>query len=477
MIQYWAITKNTFVQTIRQPLFGVMLFLTFAMLVISLPLSGWTMGNAGEGDYTASDQQMLENLGLSTLLLMGLITATFSASATISREIEDKTALTVVAKPVPRSVFVLGKFSGVSLAVTLAYYLGMVVFLMTVHHKVVSNASTPINWPVVVFGCVGLGLAIFIAGAGNFMFGWAFISSAAIALLVTLTAGFAAMSVVGLKWEIVPLTQTFGPDLIGTQLMLAILLIYLAVILMTAIAVAASTRVGQILTLLITLAILFAGSMHEYIITSMNDLATGGMGEAFGVKVLGWILPNLTVFYPLDALARNWDMPLSLVGMKFLYFACYTTAVLAIGIVLFQRRQIEAQGSSGSLPGTVSLLSGVGRIVVIITVIAAGIMLTQARTYNLTGLIAVAVMLISAALGWAIWSAFGSGKKWAFWTVFAIFGITFAAGLAVRFLPSNWTNALQFMQSGPGLLMLTIISGMVFAALLLPKTRHHFKSV
>ncbi|RKY23299.1 MAG: hypothetical protein DRP83_09450, partial [Planctomycetota bacterium] len=129
MIQFWSIAKNTFIQTIRQPIFGVMIFLTFVMLVLSLPMSGWTMGNAGSGDYEASDQQMLENLGLSTLLLMGLITAALSASATISREIEDKTALTVVSKPVSRAVFVLGKFAGVGLAITLMYYLGAAVFL------------------------------------------------------------------------------------------------------------------------------------------------------------------------------------------------------------------------------------------------------------------------------------------------------------------------------------------------------------
>lgn len=475
MIQFWAITKNTFVQTIRQPIFGVMIFLTFVMLVISLPLSGWTMGSAGEGDYTASDQQMLENLGLSSLLLMGMITAALSASATVSREIEDKTALTVVAKPVPRGVFIVGKFSGVAMAVTMAYYLGMVVFLMTVQHKVVSNASTPINWPVVVFGCVAFTLGIFIAGAGNFLFGWAFISSAAITMLITLTAGLAAMSIVSLDWEFVSITETFGPGGIRLQLLVAMFLIYLAVILLAAVAVTASTRVGQILTLLITLAVLVAGSMHEWLISSMNHLATAGRGEALGAELLGWVLPNLTVFYPLDALARGWDVPASLVGLKFLYFACYTAAILAVGIVLFQRRQIEAQGSSGSMPGTVSLLSGVGRIIAIIVAVAVAVMLTQKRTYNLAGLICATVMIASALLGWIICSALGGGKKWSFWTITVIFSLSFAAGIVLWFLPER-TGIVQSAKSSPALLMGTIISGLVLAALLLPKTRHHFKS-
>ncbi len=86
MIKFWSIARNTFVQTIRQPIFGIMVFLTFIMLVLNVPLSGWTMGS----DYEASDQRMLENVGLSTLLLMGMITAVFCASSSISKEIEDK---------------------------------------------------------------------------------------------------------------------------------------------------------------------------------------------------------------------------------------------------------------------------------------------------------------------------------------------------------------------------------------------------
>ncbi|HNX26606.1 MAG TPA: hypothetical protein PKK48_04290, partial [Phycisphaerae bacterium] len=95
MIKFYAIAKNTFLQTIRQPIFGVMIFLTFAILVMSLPLSGMTMGT----DYEKSDERMMENVGLSTLLIMGFITAALSASSAIGREIEDRTALTVASKP------------------------------------------------------------------------------------------------------------------------------------------------------------------------------------------------------------------------------------------------------------------------------------------------------------------------------------------------------------------------------------------
>jgi hypothetical protein len=40
-----AIAKNAFVETIRQPIFLVLILSTFLVLVMDLPLAGWTLGN------------------------------------------------------------------------------------------------------------------------------------------------------------------------------------------------------------------------------------------------------------------------------------------------------------------------------------------------------------------------------------------------------------------------------------------------
>src|SRR3972149_4451287 len=116
MLRFWSICRNSFVQTIRQPIFSVLILVTCAVLVVDLPLSGWTMG-IGATSYEKTDQILMENLGLSTLLVSGLLVAAFSAASVLTREIEDNTALTVISKPVPRPVFVLGRFAGVTAAV------------------------------------------------------------------------------------------------------------------------------------------------------------------------------------------------------------------------------------------------------------------------------------------------------------------------------------------------------------------------
>src|ERR1035437_2196500 len=145
MGKFLSISQNTFVQTIRQPIFGILILVTFAILALELCQAGWTMTS----DYVLANQKLLQDLGLSTLLMFsGVLLAAFGASSVLPREIDDRTALTVVSKPVSRGMFVLGKFAGVSAAVTAGFYLCSIVFLMTVRHRVPSTAASPIDWPV-----------------------------------------------------------------------------------------------------------------------------------------------------------------------------------------------------------------------------------------------------------------------------------------------------------------------------------------
>ena len=464
MIQFWSIAKNTFVQTIRQPIFGVMIFMMFVVLVISLPLSGWTMGT----DYATTDQRMLENVGLSTLLLMGMLTAAFCASNALNREIEDKTALTVISKPVPRGVFVLGKYAGVAMAVSLAFYLGSLVFLMTVRHRVVSTASTPYDWPVIIIGLAALAIGLLLAGAGNYVFGWTFISAAVISLLISLTVAMGLISIIAKGWRIIPFTETFSDENIRPQLLIGLFLIYQAVLILSAVAVAASTRLGQILTLLVCFAVLVGGSMYPWLIDKLT--------ERWPVaEPLGWVLPNLTSFYPMDWLSNNWDIPLSLVALTTAYFACYGLGVLGLGIAMFQTRPLEAQTSSSSMPGAVALLSGLGRITAVALGVLAVLRLTIWEYYNLRWLITIALLLVAAGAGWIIWSAFGVGKKWAWWTSTVAAGAAGLWGAMAMWAP--WASFLRLGAPEAQFLAMTILSGIVLLTLLLPKTRHHFKSL
>lgn len=470
MIKFWSIAKNAFIQTLHQPIFGIIIFLTFAMLVLNVPLSGWTMGT----DYATSDQRMLENVGLSTLLLMGMIAAVFCASSSISKEIEDKTALTVISKPVSRAVFVLGKFAGIVASITLFYYLASLVFIATVRHHVVSSASAPIDWPVIVIGCTAIGLSLLLGTFGNYTFGWGFISTIVISLMVFLTAAVITIGFVGKGWTYIPFSETFAPENISNQLLVGIFLIYLAVIVLTSVAIAASTRAGQIMTLLICMGVLVIGSMLPWILAQLAPAVTGSEKPVPGIKILGWAFPQLTVFYPLDALVKGRAFDAGLVGTISAYFGCYVAGILAIAVGLFQTRQLASQGSTSSIPGAVSLLSGLGRITAILAAIAGAVMLTMPASHTTSGFIIVAVMLITAAIAWTVWTGFGNGRKWAWWLicVISVIQVTF------------WTLLLPYLRaqklrvsvplSQAHIMLIAAVGTIMLIVLLLPKTRRHF---
>ena len=103
--QLLAIDRNTFFESIRQPIVLVVLIIASVFLILSNPLAAFTMED---------DQRMLIDIGMATVFLSGTLLAAFVATGVLTREIENKTALTVISKPVGRPVFVIGKFLGVA---------------------------------------------------------------------------------------------------------------------------------------------------------------------------------------------------------------------------------------------------------------------------------------------------------------------------------------------------------------------------
>src|SRR3972149_2942165 len=141
--RFYALPLNPFVETLPQPIYGVILLATAGMLILNVSLAGFTLDD---------DDKLLLDLGLSTLLLSGLFLSAFSAAGVLSREIENKTVLTVISKPVSRPVFILGKFAGLMAALLIAYYLCTLVFVLTIRHGVLQSSSDPWDAPVLTFG-------------------------------------------------------------------------------------------------------------------------------------------------------------------------------------------------------------------------------------------------------------------------------------------------------------------------------------
>ena len=80
----------------------------FMILGIAIGWAGTAL-NLLAGFTMEDDQRMMIDLGLSTILLCGTLLAAFIATNVLNREIQNRTVLTVISKPVSRPVFVLGK--------------------------------------------------------------------------------------------------------------------------------------------------------------------------------------------------------------------------------------------------------------------------------------------------------------------------------------------------------------------------------
>lgn len=471
MMKFWSICHNTFIQTIRQPLFGILVLITFGVLVLELPLSGWTM----EIDYRASDQKMLETLGLSTLLVSGLLLASFSASSVLAREIEDRTALTVISKPVSRTTFVLGKFAGVSAAITVGFYLCGLVFLMTVRHRVMSAASDPYDVPVLTLGLLALGLTLAVGILGNVIFGWHFSSSTIWTGLVLLSLAMAILSFVGKGWQIVPLgydtlpTAQHNKPAISAELLKQILLIFMAVMIFCGVAIAASTRLGQIMTLMICFGIFLLGSLQPAFGSMAQDI------PAF--HLLKWISPNLTYFYGMESIYTDKPVPMVLLGQFALYALCYLGAVLSIGIALFQTRELESQASSSSMPALVGMVAWAGRAAglgaIVIGMVSISLLWLPEIDKTGTAMLAGLWIVIGVA-AWMFWGYFSRGAKWAYWLVLGTSVLGLPALLIGYLVPAS-RLVIEQRSLGTICLAAIVVLALVLGILVLPKSRYHFE--
>ena len=457
MMRLFAIARNAFVETIRQPIYTVLILVTFGLLVVELPLSHWSMGR-GAADFRQTDQLNMIVWGLSTLLGSALLIASFSAASVLSREIEEKTILTVLSKPVPRPLIVLGKFLGVAAALSAALYVCSLVFLMTVRHGVMSRASDPFDWPVIVLGCSAFVAAVLAALVCNYFFGWHYTSAAVAFKAICLTLAMALICFIGKGWKIVPFGRGIPPDLL-----VAMLMILLCGLVFAAVAVAASTRLGQLMTLVVCVVFAVIGMWSYYLF--------GRFGESSVLAKLAYRLwPNLTFFYAMDAVIRAKRVPLWYAGLAAVYAACHIVAILAIGVVLFQGRETEAQGGS-SAPRLVTLLAWCGRCAAVVLVVLAVALLGNFDSFRP---VATAVALALAAVAiWIFYGWFGRGVKWTYFVAFVLTAL--ALILNVGALVVGPLRTWRQSYAGPGAMIgAAVTNALVVLILLLPKTRYHF---
>ena len=319
MNKLFTLTKNTFVETLRQPVYAIIIIAALLLFIISPSLTMYTMSD---------DNKLLRELGLSTLFLTSLFIAIFSASGTVAEEIANKTIITVLSKPVQRPIFIIAKFLGVTSAVVLAHYICTIALLMAIRHGVMETSADTIDWTVITVGAVILVLTLLLSAFFNYVYDWRFSSTAIVLIALFASLGIVFLSLVDRNWQFNPKDNGINAlDVYGSILLL------LGAIIIVALAVAISSRFNIVVTLSACLGIFLLGLVSDYVFGRFAQ-------SQLWAKIGRFLVPNLQVFWISDAIYEGSVVPAKYVIIGASYALCYTIAILFIAIALFQKRQV-----------------------------------------------------------------------------------------------------------------------------------------
>ncbi len=176
MAKLWIIARTTFSEIIRQPFYFVIIAIAGGLTAASPTFTAFTLLN---------NEKLMKEMGLATMLLAAWFLSAVAAARVVSIEIETKTVMTLLSKPVSRAQFLIGKFLGIVGAVGLACaILGAILMMIArvgVKEAAYTHLDIPLLWTMigVLAGSVALG------GLLNYLFNQPF-TSTTIKLLVVL---------------------------------------------------------------------------------------------------------------------------------------------------------------------------------------------------------------------------------------------------------------------------------------------------
>ncbi|MGD9580940.1 MAG: ABC transporter permease [Vampirovibrionia bacterium] len=115
-----AIAVNTFKETIRdRVLYAILVFAIF-MCLLSIVFGSLSIGN---------NTKIMLDFGLTSICIFGGILSIFIGTSLVFKEIDRRTIYVILSKPIDRWEFILGKFFGLSVTLTLIVTLMSLIFM------------------------------------------------------------------------------------------------------------------------------------------------------------------------------------------------------------------------------------------------------------------------------------------------------------------------------------------------------------
>ena len=105
LTRIFTIARNVFYEVVRDRILWIIGFYTL-VLVAAMQLLPQIAG--------ATEEKMILDFGLAAMSVLGLIVAIFIGTGLVNKEIEKRTVLVLIAKPISRSEIIAGKHLGLS---------------------------------------------------------------------------------------------------------------------------------------------------------------------------------------------------------------------------------------------------------------------------------------------------------------------------------------------------------------------------
>jgi len=128
MTNVWTVATNTFREAVRDRVLYNLVFFALLMMGAAILVGQISIGIA---------QSVIVSLGLTAISVIGIFIAVFIGVGLVSKEMDKRTLYALLAKPVERWQFLLGKFAGLVMTLivnTGAMTIGLYFALWTVKH-------------------------------------------------------------------------------------------------------------------------------------------------------------------------------------------------------------------------------------------------------------------------------------------------------------------------------------------------------
>lgn len=284
-----TLAAATYGDVTRRPLYYILLF-TFAFAIFgSKYLTLFTFYH---------DINMVREMGMATITFWGFIVIVVTSGLIVTQELEDRTAVTLLSKPIQRTDFLLGKFAGLVAALipgmmVLAGILFLTVWMMSA--------------PRLPFHDRDLALAVK-QGATPFGAAWR------------------------VTWEQFVLKQS-GVVLEGT------LLSFFQTSVLAALAVSLSAFFPTVVTVAATTLVFILGNVSSYMLASVENLKVGALTAAG--RAGSYLIPNLGYFNLQMYFSEGKIISFRYMALSFAYTALYVVAVFLVSCSLFQKREVR----------------------------------------------------------------------------------------------------------------------------------------